>query len=465
MILREAIQNVRGLRYMTEQLNIRSALGRRYLYALPWLKEAACVQLELERCSEMLAHLNDPAQADHCRDISDRLVQIRDIRTTIKHTGERLVLDDLELFELKFFAILAMELRRLTCGWTYVQMPDLERVVELLDPEGNRIPHFYIYDIYSSELAAIRKEMKQKKQQGAPEATIESLYFRSVELEDAVRAELSQVLWDCHESLEQALEAVALLDVTMAKAEQCRSMQLVRPDILSEDGITTFIGLFHPQLQEALAAEGKTFQQVDICLARETTLITGANMAGKTVLLKSIALAQYLMQFGFFVPAKQAGMVLVDEVQVSVGDEQDELNGLSSFAAEMLGMNRIIGRVRQGMRMLVLIDELARTTNPTEGRAIVNGMVDFLSEKKVTAVVTTHYGGIVAPCRKLRVRGFVENNIREQVSLKNINECIDYSLEEHNEDEVPHEAMRIAEWLGIDRDLLGKAEEYLIKKA
>lgn len=465
MILREAIQHVSGLRYMTEQLSIRSALGRRYLYALPWLNRTAAVQRELERISEILRYLDNPVHADHCREIGDKLAQVRDIRTTIKHTGERLTLDDLELFELKSFSMLAMELRRLTCGWECVQIPELQQVVELLDPERNRVPHFYIYDIYSSELAAVRKEMKQRKQQGAPETEIENLYFRSVELEDAVRVELSGKLWDSHEALEQALEAVALLDVTLAKAEQCQTMQLVCPEIYPSDADTVLMGLFHPQLKETLAAEGKTFQQVDIRLGRETTLITGANMAGKTVLLKSIALAQYLLQFGFFVPAKHAGMALVDEVQVSVGDEQDELNGLSSFAAEMLGMNRIVERAKKGMQMLVLIDELARTTNPDEGRAIVNGMVDFLTGNKIRAVVTTHYGGIVAPCRKLRVRGFIEEKAKDNVSLKNINDFIDYSLEEHNEYEVPHEAMRIAAWLGIDSELLEKAEEYLIKKA
>ena len=154
-------------------------------------------------------------------------------------------------------------------------------------------------------------------------------------------------------------------------------------------------------------------------------------------------------------------MVLVDEIQTSIGDEQDELSGLSSFAAEMLRINEIVERVKAGKRVLVLIDELARTTNPLEGRAIVNGVVSFLTEYGAMSLVTTHYSRIVAPCRKLRVRGFVEEKIQGQVTWKNINDFIDYSLEEDQGGEVPHEALRIAALLGVDKMLLERAEESL----
>ena len=119
-------------------------------------------------------------------------------------------------------------------------------------------------------------------------------------------------------------------------------------------------------------------------------------MAGKTVLLKSVQLAQYLMQFGFYVPARRAGMPLVEQVLTSIGADQDELNGLSSYAAEMLRVDEMIRQVRQRSKILVLIDELARTTNPVEGRAIVNGVVDFLTTHRVMAMVTTHYNDTCA---------------------------------------------------------------------
>ena len=322
------------------------------------------------------------------------------------------------------------------------------------------VTHFYIYDTYSAELARLRAEIKQKSLQGAEERELEALYVQSVVLEDKVREELSVQLRPYHDDLKQALEAVGLLDVVLAKARQAIRGQLTLPQI-PEEGEMVFEGLFHPQIREILEQEGRAFQAVDLKLEKGTTVITGANMAGKTVLLKSVQLAQYLMQFGFYVPARRAGMPLVEQVLTSIGDDQDELNGLSSYAAEMLRVDEMIRQVRQRSKILVLIDELARTTNPVEGRAIVNGVVDFLTTHRVMAMVTTHYSGITAECRKLRVRGFVENRIEGNMTLKNINEFIDYSLEEDSGEEVPQEAMRIAWMLGIDRGVLERVENYL----
>ena len=120
----------------------------------------------------------------------------------------------------------------------------------------------------------------------------------------------------------------------------------------------------------------------------------------------------------------------------------------------------MIKRVGIG-RVLVLIDELARTTNPMEGGAIVNGVVEFLSAHKVRAIITTHYSGITANCRKMRVRGFVENKVNKVMTLKNMNDFIDYSLEEDHQEEVPQEAIRIAGILGVERSLLQRIETYL----
>ena len=184
-------------------------------------------------------------------------------------------------------------------------------------------------------------------------------------------------------------------------------------------------------------------------------------MAGKSVILKTVALAQTLFQFGFFVPAIQAEIALVDEVLLCIGDEQCELNGLSSFASEMLRINRIVQDIKAGKNALILIDELARTTNPAEGIAIVNAVLDFLTENEVRSLITSHYRGIQASCRKLRVKGIMKEKVKGTLTIHNINEYIDYSLIEDNDTSVPQEAMRIARILGVDENLLDRAEIYL----
>ena len=66
---------------------------------------------------------------------------------------------------------------------------------------------------------------------------------------------------------------------------------------------------------------------------------------------------------------------------------------------------------KMGKPLLVLIDELARTTNPTEGRAIVCGVVELLESRRIRTVVTTHYSGVNVPCKHLKVRGFQKDRV------------------------------------------------------
>ncbi|MEG1736749.1 MAG: DNA mismatch repair protein MutS [Odoribacter sp.] len=462
MRIKEAIREVSGFRYMIENLNVRSSLGRRYLYELPWLNRKEEIESEQRKMKEVMLLGGDVEAEERMEKIGRKLALVRDIQGTVMRIGEANVADDLELFELKSFALLAVEIRKLLGKWTFARIPDLTPLVVLLDPEGTRIPHFYIYDVYSPELSAVRKELKKKKQEGAEEQEIESLYFKSVELEDVVRVRLSECIRSLHTDIEGALKEVALLDVLLAKVRQAVKWGLCCPEIVTDVcAAIVYQGLFHPEVKAVLEQEGKKFQPVSVEVKPLATLITGANMAGKTVLLKSVALSQYLAQFGFFVPAERAVVKPVEEVMTCIGDEQDELSGLSSYAAEMLRVDGIVSRVKSGKKVLVLIDELARTTNPVEGRAIVNGVLELFTRYATGALVTTHYSGITANCRSLRVKGFMDHRVEGKLTWKNINEFIDYSLVEENGEDVPHEAIRIARMLGVDEGLLDEVERFL----
>ena len=600
MRLKEAIQHTSGLRCVVEGMEICSSVGRRMLHEMTWLGEESAITAEHDRITSVLRLLETEEGRDRTETIRRKLALLRDIRSTIERTGGNCVFDDIELFELKFFALLAEELRPLASQGRLAELPELNGVVDLLDPEGNRLPHFFVYDAYSEELTTLRKQIKARKQAGADESQVQELYFRSVEIEDCIRERLSVELRKYHKALQQALDLMGWLDVVIAKAMQARDWGLTRPAITQDtasfrglfnpelrisleaagkrfqpvnirlttgptvitganmsgktvllhsvelaqymlqfgfyiaaeraemalvdevhcsigdgqdqlsglssfaaemmrmdelaksvragrrvlalideparttnpvegraivNGVLEFLadtasfrGLFNPELRISLEAAGKRFQPVNIRLTTGPTVITGANMSGKTVLLHSVELAQYMLQFGFYIAAERAEMALVDEVHCSIGDGQDQLSGLSSFAAEMMRMDELAKSVRAGRRVLALIDEPARTTNPVEGRAIVNGVLEFLADYEVPSLVTTHYNGIAAPYRKQKVKGFSETNAEERITLKNINDFIDYSLEEVTTDEVPHEAIRIARILGIDPEILRRIE-------
>lgn len=465
MFLKSAIEEVNGFRFMIDKLDIQSGIAKRTLNTLTYLCTPEAIATELNQVEATRHILLNTELTNIITKIKIKLMQVKDIRGTVNRITESQLLDDIELFELKAFSLLAMEIRELlqAADITIVTLPDLEEIVNILDPEKMRIPHFYIYDAYSQELAALRTKMKAlKMNEETDEKILDQLLFEQAELEDQIREKLSKQIHPYKKEINDALSNTAKLDILLAKAQQSIDMQLCKPEISSNT--TCYVKIFNPQVKEVLQKEGKKFQAIDIDLEQGACLITGANMAGKSVILKTVALAQTLFQFGFYVPAEQAHIAPVDEILLCMGDEQSELNGLSSYASEMLRVNTIIQEIKANKHALVLIDELARTTNPTEGKAIVNAMLEFLTDQKVRSLITSHYSGIKARCKKMRVKGFIKEYAKGQLTINNINECIDYSLIEDTHDSVPQEAMRIARMLGVDEELLDKAEEFLTEE-
>ena len=134
-------------------------------------------------------------------------------------------------------------------------------------------------------------------------------------------------------------------------------------------------------------------------------------------------------------------MTPFDDIRFCIGDEQSERTGLSSFAAEMQRIDRAIAAVDAGGRVLVLVDEPARTTNPVEGTALVAALLERLGqEPNLALILTTHYT-VEHAGQCWRVRGLVPGSKGRSM---------DYRLVKTTSHEVPHEALHIARELGID---------------
>jgi DNA mismatch repair ATPase MutS len=221
--------------------------------------------------------------------------------------------------------------------------------------------------------------------------------------------------------------------------------------------------LFNPLIKSYLVEQNRDFQAIDINLTQEPILITGANMSGKTIVLRTLALSQLMFQFGFYIPAKEASIKPVDEIILSIGDNQSETSGLSSFAIEILNVNEIIKKAKGGKIILALVDELARTTNPDEGKALVSAFVSIMKKFKTDSVITTHYSGILADCRRIRVKGLNSDLKNSPISAKSINDFMDYSLIEVDDDRVPMEAIRISKMLGVDDEFITLAGNIMNK--
>ena len=469
MKLRTAISQVKGFQHLVESMQLQSSLGKRYLLDMPIMYKANEVNEELDFVNRIYTILGGK-NAGLINKIQLKLMQLRDIKGSVKNLKSNSILDDIELFEIKSFALISQEILDIQNEFetTLIDIPNLESMVSILDPEKNRIPSFYIYDAYSKELAKARKEIKELKSEikSDPELDaakdLELLETKADQIETEVRSQICAKLHAFALDLEIALNRVAHLDVIIAKAILADNQSFTRAQIT--ESTTEYKAMFHPQIKGTLALSNRKFQAIDIKLNRSACFITGANMAGKTVILKTLALCQYMLQFGFFVPAQSAKISLVHRVLISVGDDQSEQNGLSSFASEMVKINEMVEASIGKENVLVLVDELARTTNPIEGRAIVNAVAEIFNENETLSVITTHYSGLNKDCRKLRVKGLDKEFKQGEINKNNINDYMDYSLIEDDASKVPHEALRIAEILGINKQIIEKAKKNLLNK-
>ncbi|HNQ69135.1 MAG TPA: DNA mismatch repair protein MutS [Bacteroidales bacterium] len=438
-----------GLRFIYENLNIKSSIGRKYLLNSEFVNDKDELETILTCISKAIDYILKNKNTDLLKKLNHDLCEINDISTSIKSLKEGIILDDIALFEIKKFSIVSEKIKESfdkSC-FKDIIIFDLTDVVNILDPESSRIPSFYIYSAYNDELTQLRKEKETEQD----ETKAEKIRERCNEIEDEIRQNISKKLTKFANRISHNLEQFAYIDIIFAKAEIAINQNFARPEISNK---TEYTAVFNPQISKNLIEQGKSFQPIDISINNEPILITGANMSGKSVLLKTIALCQYLFQFGFFIPAKSAKVKIVDEIIMSFGDNQNEMNGLSSFAVEMLNINTIIAEAKSGKNILALVDELARTTNPDEGKAFVSAFVQLMSKLKVSCLITTHYSGIKTNCSRLMVKGLSGIKKTDKITVKNINNFMDYSLLETNNDSVPNEAIRIAEILEIDSEFI-----------
>lgn len=439
MRLKQLIDSPCGLKYMIDNLETHSGYTRRLLLDTEMPKDEFEIETKYQILKEFYNVVNQKENLNQINTLQFRLCNLKEIQSTINHLKNKYILDDIELFEVKHLAILSSDIQVIIDklhldGCVFI--PNLEDVINILDPDGMKIATFYIYDSYNERLKELRRLMKEK------EDFDEALFAEANSIEDEVRARLSMQLSRYAADLEAAQKALAFIDLNLAKAFQMIKMNLVFPTI-SHDGETEYKGMFNPEVKEIV---GEDYQPISIKFGTRPTIIMGTNMGGKTVVLKTLALCQYLFQYGFGIPAAEAKIMIQNDLFLCTTDEQSVRKGLSSFAAEMKNIDEIVRTSRDRGGFLALVDEPARTTNPTEGTALVSALVKVLQEKQISLIIVTHYNINTYNNHCLRVRGFENGRMN-------------YELVEVSDGEVPHEALNIAESLGIDSEWIEEARK------
>ena len=227
-----------------------------------------------------------------------------------------------------------------------------------------------------------------------------------LELTDRVRDNL-------HE-LELSLDLLAEFDFLNAKARFSFALNAVEPK-LNTRGVVELIEARHPLLEFHLQNERKSDADSDrdenlptdvvptnIHIGEEfnTLIITGPNTGGKTVVLKTVGLLALMAQSGLHIPAERGSQVAIfDHIFADIGDDQGIEQSLSTFSSHITKIAEMLQKIEYAeytAYTLVLLDEIGAGTDPSEGTALGMALLDWLGERQVNTIVTTHYGALKA---------------------------------------------------------------------
>jgi DNA mismatch repair protein MutS2 len=214
-----------------------------------------------------------------------------------------------------------------------------------------------------------------------------------------ILAELVQEILREGEPVRVALEGLAWIDFTHARARLVRELGFIVPEV-SEAGRFAVRTGRHPLLLMPLWLGEDDGQDcvadvvpLDLDLGDPFTMlvVTGPNTGGKTVALKTLGLLTLMAQSGLPVPAADGtALPFVDGVFADIGDEQSIEQSLSTFSSHMTRVARILSH--SSPHSLVLLDELGAGTDPEEGGALGYGILELLHERRVPTIATTHLG-------------------------------------------------------------------------
>ena len=429
---------------------------------------------------------NDPQVIE----AQSQLMRLRELQGTLSHLEKGHLLSDTNFFELKsamaiFESLGKLEALNQSAG---IQFEPCGEAASILEPEGTKNPGFHIYSDHSELLRDLRADKRYLEMQIAKAKMTDRpqlmrqrslIVARETKEEDRIRLELGAKLQTHLPMLKANVRACAQLDFRLAKAELALSWHATQPKLVAQNEAAELVEAKHPIIALKLEGHGSDFTPQSIRLEPGSTVISGANMAGKSVALQTIFINLLMAQMGYFTTCKTLSTPLFDFFAFD-SSQSGELNkGLSSFGLESVKIRNHY-RQSQNKRGLIIMDEPARGTNPAEARAIVQTLCEAYGISPSMFLIATHYQVHPAPgIRFYQIKGIRSEDLDTLPSWQSdalgeskptkdgdyaqedlervrfIQKLMDYRLAEVSADaDVPSGAIRVAELLGIDPDLI-----------
>ncbi len=232
----------------------------------------------------------------------------------------------------------------------------------------------------TEELAEFEKEVVLAK---------EKLY----KLEREIFKDLVTSVSDNRDHIRRLASVLAELDIFQSFSWIARSEDFSRPEISTSHKEISLTDAWHPLIKNAIQ-DNFVCHSLELNEKKYFGLITGPNMAGKTTVMREVAIIQLLTQIGSFVPAKKVRVSMCDFLFSRLGASDDILKGQSTFMVEMAETAEIIRHATD--RSLIILDEVGRGTSTYDGLSIAWALVEhFVNDLKSLCLFATHYHELI----------------------------------------------------------------------
>ena len=293
----------------------------------------------------------------------------------------------------------------------------------------------------------ITEELKEK------EALILNADERRMRLEYDLFVDIRKKVQDKTQLIQRLANNLAVIDVTVSLAEVSSSNNFIRPKFNFERRINIIEGR-HPVIEKVLKEKFYVANDVNLDSNTDVLLITGPNMGGKSTYMRELAIIVVMAQMGCFVPAKEADLMVFDQIFTRIGASDDLVSGQSTFMVEMNETNHALRHATENS--LLIFDEIGRGTATLDGMALAQAIIEYITARiHAKTMFSTHYHELTELDKEIP-------------SLKNVHVCV-----KENDDEITFlykikegtmnksYGINVARLAKLPNELLSRAKEIL----
>lgn len=287
--------------------------------------------------------------------------------------------------------------------------------------------------------------------------TLVSAKDKAIEREASLYQDFVGQLLKNRDLLRKSADALATFDMIQGFAWLALKDDYCRPN-LNKQKTMLLKGSRHPVVESFVGKHQFIPNHIEMEKNSRQLLITGPNMAGKSTVMRQVAISAVLNQAGSFVPALSADMPLFDNIFTRVGASDDLSRGLSTFMVEMSEAAFILRNASS--QSLVILDEVGRGTSTEDGLAIAAAILENLATKLNSwTLFATHYHELIPIAKAYPTVSLVQTQVKEEKD----NIVFSHRL-------IPGASgssfgLEVAQLAGIPSDVLSQAKKMLQSKA